>query len=313
MNRVETREVHYGRQVDGHPWFLRFVEVTGSRPGPTVAVVAGIWGDKPMGCLAVHELIERVAADDELAGTVIFAPAVNLPALSVGRRDSPDGLSLNRRFPGSVRGALTDQVAHHLVTELVGRADLVIDLHSGTPVMALHYTYDFGHLPLSAAFGRLPIVVEHTYPGQLCSVLSGKGIPASLPEFGGGPLTSLADGVTGVLNVLRWTGQISGDLEGPAVLPVIRDLDLMLVSVNGVLQSSMSAAQVGSEVVPGVIGTVTSVVDGSVMEEFVIDRAGGQLLMSSTAPIMVSPGQYAFMVGYPFDEIVLPRRATCEL
>ena len=163
MNAVVERDVEFGARIDGTPFRIRVVEVTGRRPGPTTAVVGGMWGDKPMGCMSVHELIAMTRSADDLGGTVLFAPAVNLPALSVARRYSPDGIQLNRRFPGRQRGFLNDQIAHVMVEALVERSDVLVDLHSGTPDMALHYTYDFGRPELSAAFGRLPIIVEHTY------------------------------------------------------------------------------------------------------------------------------------------------------
>lgn len=308
MNDVVERDLEFGARVDGSPFRVRLVEVSGGRPGPVTAVVGGMWGDKPMGCLSVHELIALTRSATDLHGTVLFAPAVNLPALSVARRNSPDGIQLNRRFPGRSKGFLNDQIAHLLVEHLVARSDVLVDLHSGTPDMALHYTYDFGCIELSAAFGRLPIVVDHTYPGQLCSVAMSHGVPACLPEFGGGPFVSLADGVQGIVNVLRWTGQLPGDLEGAATLPIVSDITLELVSTHGILVSSVGPAD-GSPISAGQLGEVRSAVDGSVLERFVLER-DGILLMSRSTPIMVTPGDYAFMVGHPTDEVELPSRGA---
>lgn len=310
MNDAIARDIEFGARVDGTPFRIRLVEVSGSRPGPVTAVVGGMWGDKPMGCLSVHELIAQTRSSDDLAGTVVFAPAVNLPALTVARRNSPDGVQLNRRFPGRAHGFLNDQIAHVLVEELVERADVLVDLHSGTPDMALHYTYDFGCLPLSAAFGRLPIIVDHTYPGQLCSVAMDRGVPACLPEFGGGPFTSLVDGVEGILNVLRWTGQLPGNLVGPTSLPLMSEVTLELVSTHGILVSSVGPAN-GFDVVAGQLGEVRSAVDGTVLERFELHR-DGILLMSRSSPIMVTPGDYAFMVGHPNDVVELPPRGAFE-
>ena len=305
MNDVVVRDVEIGARVDGTPFRIRVVEVGGSGAGPTTAVVGGMWGDKPMGCLTVHQLIERTRSAEELAGTVLFAPAVNLPALGVGRRYSPDGVQLNRRFPGRPHGFVNDQIANVLMEELVAPADVLVDVHSGTPDMALHYTYDFGDLALSAAFGRLPVVVDHTHPGQLCSVAAEHGVSACLPEFGGGPVTSLSDGIEGVLNVLRWTGQLPGDLAGPASIPLIEDVALELASTHGILVSSVAPEQTGEHIAAGPLGEIRSAVDGTVLERFELAR-DGILLMARCTPIMVTPGDYAFMVGHPVDAVELP-------
>lgn len=309
MNETSIRDLTFGSRIDATPFQIRLVEVKGSRPGPTTAVIGGMWGDKPMGCLAVHELIDLTRRADELSGSVLFAPAVNIPALSVGRRYSPDGIQLNRRFPGRERGFLNDQIAHLLTEEVIERSDVLVDLHSGTPDMALWYTYDFGHVEISAAFARLPIILDHTYPGQMCSAAMDRSVPACLPEFAGGSMTSIAEGVTGVRNVLRWTGQLDGELEGPAEIPLIRKVSLELVSVHGILVSDIVTGSTGQPVGAGVLGEVRSAVDGSVLEQFEIAQ-DGILLMSRTCPMMVTPGDYAFMVGYPTDSIRLPQRGA---
>jgi predicted deacylase len=305
MNTVTERSIPVGRRIDGSPWPLRVVEITGTRPGPTTAFVAGMWGDKPLGCLTLHELVATLA-DDELAGVVVVVPAVNLPALAAGTRVSPDHHQLNRRFPGSPKGFVTDQIAHTLLTTLRDSADCVVDLHSGTPAMALNYTYDFGSLDLSLAFGQLPVVIDHTYPGQLSSVLAAQGIPSCLPEFGGGRFTSSQPGLRGCRNVLKYRGQLDGPLEGPRRISVIRDLQLMLASSEGVLVHAEAAPEVGAAVAPGELGCVRNVVTGEVVERFEVDRPGGLLLMAATSMQIVFPGTYAFMVGFPCDERRLP-------
>lgn len=305
VNKVREWTVPIGRQVDGSPWPLRFVEITGSAPGPTTGFVAGLWGDKPLGVLTLHELIDLLTRTP-LAGSVLIAPAVNLPALAAGTRVSPDSHQLNRRFPGAERGFVTDQIAHALHRELAQHCSTVIDLHSGTPTMALRYTYDFGDLGLSVAFGQLPVVVEHSYPTQLSAVLAKGGIPSCLPEFGGGPFRDSAPGIAGCLNVLRYRGQLDSPLTGLAAVPVIRDLQLVLPSTTGVLCGTLGPADVGRPVLTGTLGWVVNVVTGQRVEEFVVEREGGILLMASASPAMVNPGAYAFMIGFPYDERPLP-------
>ena len=132
---TRTWDIAVGGRIDGDPWPVRVVELTGSRSGPTTAFVSGIFGDKPLACLALHELERRLEVVD-LRGTVLLVPAANPPALDAGTRISPDSLYLNRRFPGQPTGALTDQIAHHLTEQVLRRADAVVDLHSGTPTAA---------------------------------------------------------------------------------------------------------------------------------------------------------------------------------
>lgn len=307
MTSATTRRewsVPVGRRIDGAPWQVRFVELRGATPGPATAIVSGLYGDKPLGSIAVHDL-ERRLTQEQLKGTVLLAAAVNLPALQVGTRVSPDHLYLNRRFPGTPSGFLTDQVAHAVATVVYEHAECVIDLHSGTPDMALWYSYDAGDLELTSSFGYLPVVVDFRPGGQISATAVERGLSGFLPEFGGASLPSPAAGVEGSLNTLRYRGHLGGGPTGPPRLPVIRERPLFLASTSGILQSGLSTDSVGREIPAGRLGWITSPATGEVWEEFEIDRPA-ILLMAVTTPKIVNPGDFAFMVGFPHDEVEVP-------
>lgn len=296
--------VPVGRRVDGTQWQIRFVELRGSTPGPATAVVAGLYGDKPLGSIAVNDLEKRLM-EEELKGTVLLAPAVNVPALQVGTRVSPDHLYLNRRFPGAPNGFLTDQIAHAVANVVYEHSECVIDLHSGTPTMALWYSYDAGDLELTASFGYLPVVVDFRPGGQISANAVEHGLAGFLPEFGGAGLPSPVVGVEGTLNTLRYRGHLGGGPTGPLRLPVIRERPLFLASTSGILQSTVSTDMVGTEIPSGRLGWIRDPATGEIWEEFEIDRPG-ILLMTVTTPTIVNPGDFAFMVGIPHDHIDVP-------
>ncbi|CAL8477580.1 succinylglutamate desuccinylase/aspartoacylase family protein [Caballeronia sp. S22] len=99
--------------------------------GPTVLLTGGNHGDEYEGPVALMKLMQRMP---ELAirGRLIVIPALNMPAFLNGSRTSPiDGGNLNRLFPGARHGKPTEMIAHYIETELLPRADVVIDLHAG--------------------------------------------------------------------------------------------------------------------------------------------------------------------------------------
>jgi predicted deacylase len=305
--RVESSETPVGRRADGTPWTLRFVEVAGSAPGPTTAFVAGVFGDKPLGTMTLWALARRLEEVGDLAGTVILCPAANPPALEVGTRVSPDHLYLNRVFPGAPTGFLTHQIAHALLDRLLERTDHVVDLHSGSPTMALWYTYDYGDLEFSASFGYLPVVTRFAQPGQLSKAVVDAGGKSMLVEFGGGALSDPSVGVEGCLNVLRYRGQLAGLPTGPKTVPLVEgDVSLFLPSTVGVLGSTYETAHVGRQVEPGVVAWVDSPGTGERLEEFAIDREGGLLLLANISPAVVAPGAFASAVAFPSREIGVP-------
>lgn len=297
--------VEVSRRIDGTPWPIRFVELDSGSPGPTTAFVAGLYGDKPLGVLALLEL-ERRLATERFAGKVILAPAVNLPALEAGTRVSPDHWYLNRRFPGTDGGYLTDQIASRVLATLRDHTDTVVDLHSGTPLMALGYNYDFGDPTFTASFGYLPVVVDHHNAGQLSLVLMKSDGRSCLPEFAGGVHTRTTIGFEGCRNVLRYRGQLGGKASGPGRLPLIREVKLLGPSVAGILESNVGTADLGNMLPAGPIGWITAPSTGVRLEELSVPHDGAVLLMVVTTPTMVAPGSFGFMVGFPFDEIEVP-------
>jgi predicted deacylase len=99
--------------------------------GPTALFVSGTHGDEYEGQVALSELSRSLRAA-AITGRVIILPMANFPAALAGRRVSPiDDANLNRIFPGDPDGSVTRQIAWFITTELIPRADLVCDLHSG--------------------------------------------------------------------------------------------------------------------------------------------------------------------------------------
>lgn len=105
--------------------------------GPTALFISGTHGDEYEGQVALCNLA-RTLQPDAIQGRVILLPAANLPAAAAGLRTSPvDEGNLNRLFPGDPDGTVTEQIAWFIEHELVARADIVVDLHSGGS--SLHY------------------------------------------------------------------------------------------------------------------------------------------------------------------------------
>lgn len=99
--------------------------------GPTALLTGANHGDEYEGPIALFDLARTLAPAD-LAGTVIIVPALNLPAFRAGTRTSPiDRGNLNRSFPGSPTGTVTQKIADYVTRHLLPRADIVLDFHSG--------------------------------------------------------------------------------------------------------------------------------------------------------------------------------------
>ena len=109
-----------------------FSIVHGNKPGPVLALVAGVHGQEYTPVLALQRL--RTAIDPaSLSGTVIMVHVANMPSY-LGRTIyySPvDRKNLNRVFPGRADGTISERIAERITREVIDRATHVVDLHAG--------------------------------------------------------------------------------------------------------------------------------------------------------------------------------------
>lgn len=189
--------------------------------GPTALLVGGNHGDEYEGPIALFDLA-RSLDPATLSGTVILLPALNAPAFAAGTRTSPiDRGNLNRSFPGSPTGTVTQKIADYVTRHLLPRADLVLDLHSGgrtldfLPFAAAHLLPDKAQEAraraavgaFGAPFSMQMLEIDAT--GMLDSTAEALGKTFVTTELGGGG-TARPDTVAiarrGVLNLLAHAG-----------------------------------------------------------------------------------------------------------
>jgi predicted deacylase len=281
---------------------------TGVRPGPTVAVLGAVHGNEYEGPVTIANLLATLDAT-ALAGTLIALPIANPAAYAAGTRTSPlDGLNLARIFPGRADGTASERLAFLLTEEVIGIADVLIDLHSGGDAseMALLVGYpDLGDAAsersraLAIAFGA-PVIWAHPEisPGRTLSVACDRGIPCLYTEAGGGGVAP-AEVIRCYLEGLQRVLITMGMLEGPPVLPrheqVWRgsgDTDQGLLATATDLFRSFVAP--GAAITPGLpLGEIVSH-DGQVIERIVASEEGVVALVRRLP--RVAAGDKVFML-----------------
>ncbi|PBB27733.1 MULTISPECIES: N(2)-acetyl-L-2,4-diaminobutanoate deacetylase DoeB [unclassified Mesorhizobium] len=196
--------------------------------GPTALLSGGNHGDEYEGPLALYDLA-RTLDPKNVSGTVIIVPAMNYPAFRAGTRTSPiDKGNMNRSFPGRPDGTVTEKIADYFQRELLPRADIVFDFHSGgktldfVPFCAAHTLPDkaleqkaFDAVAaFSAPFAMRMIEIDSVGMYDTAAEEMGKVFVST--ELGGGG-TSRAQTVRiarrGILNVLRHAGIVDGAVE----------------------------------------------------------------------------------------------------
>jgi predicted deacylase len=112
--------------------FIPLTVIHGHRPGPVLAVVAGVHGFEFASILAAERLAGKVDPA-AFAGTLVLVRVANIPGFE-GRSPNVnpvDRKNLNRVFPGKAGGTQTERIADLIAREVVARSDFLMDVHSG--------------------------------------------------------------------------------------------------------------------------------------------------------------------------------------
>ena len=116
----------------GDPVRVPVTIINGSRPGPTACLTAASHGDELNGV----EVVRTVAHEwdhDELSGTIVCLPVLNVPGFLAQHRYLPIlDRDLNRSFPGSEEGTSARRIAHRIFHNFIEPADFLLDFHTST-------------------------------------------------------------------------------------------------------------------------------------------------------------------------------------
>ena len=214
-------ELPIARLMSGTPVALPLMVYHGMEEGPTVWITAAIHGDEIGGVEIIRRVSERLDPRS-MAGTVLAVPIANVHGFNSGDRYLPDRRDLNRSFPGSARGSLASRIAHLVMTEIVSRCSVGLDLHTGSdhrinlPQIRADLD-DAETLKLAEVFGAPVAIHARTRDGSLRQAATETGATVLLFE-GGEALRFdreiINAGTLGVRRVLAHLG-ITGD--GPEV------------------------------------------------------------------------------------------------
>ncbi len=185
--------------------------VNGRQPGPKLFVCAALHGDEINGVEIVRRLFKRKAIDD-IRGTLIAIPIVNVFGIVQHSRYLPDGRDLNRSFPGTEKGSLASRLAYVFTEQIVKQCTHGIDLHAAgghrinLPQIRANLD-DPATLALARSFGVPVVINSRLRDGSLREAAGELGLPMLVYEAGESlrfnPFAIRA-GVQGLISVMRY-------------------------------------------------------------------------------------------------------------
>lgn len=206
----------------GNPIAIPVVVARGGVEGPTLGLTAAVHGNELNGIPVIHRLFNEIDIE-ELKGTIVGVPVVNVPSFFSKRRRFTDGVDLNHIMPGKKEGPVSQIYAYRFINKLVRHFDYLLDLHTASFGRVNSYyiraDMDQEETRRLALLQNADIIV-HNPPsdGTLRGAADEMGIPAITLEVGN-PNTFqrklIRSGVEGIHNVLCHLNMIDDEIEEP--------------------------------------------------------------------------------------------------
>ena len=272
-----------------------------SAAGKRLCIVTGVHGDELEGQYVAFELNRRLNEHPELlSGTIDIYPAVNpLGFNSIERGVPMFDVDLNRTFPGSEAGDVTEALAAALIDSLTG-ADAVVDIHASNiflremPQVRINEVSAEELLPLAPLL-NIDFAWVHASSTVLTSTLAyalnERGTRTLVVETGVGMRITRAYGerlVEGILRLAAHLGMWAGPFRTWRAPIVSRDGAVSYLNANagGIF---LPEAEHGAPVSQGqLIGTVADPLTGRVLERVCAPESG--LLFTLREYPVVYPG-----------------------
>lgn len=282
--------------------------IHGKREGPRLFISAAIHGDELNGVEVIRRLLKQKSLQN-INGTLIAIPIVNMFGLIQHSRYLPDRRDLNRSFPGSARGPLASRLANIFTESIIKQCTHGIDLHTG----AIHRT----NLPqiradlddeetnsLAIAFGVPVLINSNLRDGSLREAAAELGVKTLLYEAGEAlrfDELAIRAGVRGILRVMRHLEMLKpSKRKGNVTEPyVARSRYWIRAPHAGVLRN---VKKLGDHVDKGEkLGTISDPTDIFSQIEYPITADRGGIVIGKTNLPLVNEGDAIFHIAYFSD------------
>ena len=203
----------------GSPINVPVIVSRGVEDGPILGVTAAVHGNELNGIPVIQRLFNEVDAE-ELRGTLVGIPVVNIPAFIRKKRRFNDGVDLNHIMPGKEDGNVSQVYAYRFIDRIVKHFDYLLDLHTAsTGRINSYYIGADMELPMVRKMALLQNadIIVHNPPsdGTLRGAADDMNIPAITLEVGN-PSTFqkrlIRSGVEGVHNVLCHLNMVDDEI-----------------------------------------------------------------------------------------------------
>ena len=200
-----------GQNFKSIDWNTPVLIKHGINPGPVLCMTSTLHGDEINGIEIIRRVFKKLNTD-EMHGSVVGVPIVNLDGFLRSARYLSDRSDLNRFFPGAENGSTAQRVAYSLFNNIITHCSALLDLHTGS-LHRINMPQVRANIKLESikeiidGLSDLTIIHSEGNPGMLRNAANDVGIPAVTLEVGG-PFLFEKEGVkeatNSILNLIAY-------------------------------------------------------------------------------------------------------------
>ena len=278
-----------------NPICIPLMVMRGLKDGPVLGVTAAVHGNELNGISVIQRLFNEVSVD-ELSGTIVGVPVVNVPGFMRKKRRFNDGVDINHIMPGKEDGNISQVYAYRFVQRFIKHIDYLLDLHTAsTGRINSYYIRADMDLPAVRKMALLQNadIIVHNPPsdGTLRGAADDMDIPAITLEVGN-PSTFqkklIRSGIDGVHNVLCDLGMVQDEIITTGKATVLCDKSIWVYTdVGGLLSIPVELRQMLKK--GDLIATIRDIFGNKVKEYFA--PQDGIVIGKSVSPVNQTGGR----------------------
>ena len=237
-------------QYSCSPMYMPIKVINGKTPGPCLVAIATLRGNDFIGLDVINQLYDLIQPN-QLTGSLILIPVLNVYGLTHYPKTTPTGDMLADSFPGNDEGSYGERIAHIFTQEILTKADYCIEFQTGG---LNHETFphvycnfdDKISVKMARAF-EAPVILEvETDASTFRQTTESLNIPLLVYQAGEAMrLDNIAIqiGLTGIQNVLKKFTMISGEIENVTTPMISHDDDWLVAPSSGILHTEVNLGQ----------------------------------------------------------------------
>lgn len=129
---IKTFWLALAEDAMGVPIKIPVMICKGINDGPVLGITAAVHGNELNGINVIQRLFNNDLEVENMSGTIIGIPIVNIPSYIRQERYFKDGSDMNRIMPGKENGTVAETYAHRFKEKVLSHFDYLLDLHTAS-------------------------------------------------------------------------------------------------------------------------------------------------------------------------------------